>query len=274
MERDVTWARMLAPLSGTAEDEGVLAGARTLAEPFGAEVRAAFAPTDAAEIMPLVGEGLMGGAYLTALDGLKAASAHGETHARRSYAQGRGEADSFVSLGSPVWAALAMEARLSDVVVFGQQSARGRGPLSELFRQVLVEERRPVLVARPGLSAGGTAAVAWDGGKEATRAARAAIPWLKQAERVVILSMTAGVLRPFEPERLGEHFAARGVRAEIRTVSERGDTGPVLLAAARASGANLLVAGAFGHPRLQEFIFGGVTRAFLHAETPALFLSH
>ena len=35
-----------------------------------------------------------------------------------------------------------------------------------------------------------------------------------------------------------------------------------------------LVAGAFGHPRLQEFIFGGATRTLLNSERPSLFLSH
>ena len=47
-----------------------------------------------------------------------------------------------------------------------------------------------------------------------------------------------------------------------------------LLAAAKAAGADLLVAGAFGHPRLREFIFGGATRTFLNADSPSLFLSH
>ena len=44
---------------------------------------------------------------------------------------------------------------------------------------------------------------------------------------------------------------------------------------AKEAGATLLVAGAFGHPRLQEYIFGGTTRAFLNAtDAPSLFLSH
>ena len=38
--------------------------------------------------------------------------------------------------------------------------------------------------------------------------------------------------------------------------------------------ADILVAGAFGHPRLQEFIFGGTTRTLLNADSPSLFLSH
>ena len=37
---------------------------------------------------------------------------------------------------------------------------------------------------------------------------------------------------------------------------------------------DILVAGAFGHPRLQEFIFGGTTRSLLNTDGPSLFLSH
>jgi nucleotide-binding universal stress UspA family protein len=53
-----------------------------------------------------------------------------------------------------------------------------------------------------------------------------------------------------------------------------GDVGPALLQAAGRAGADILVAGAFGHPRLQEFIFGGTTRTLLNADQPSLFLSH
>ena len=53
------------------------------------------------------------------------------------------------------------------------------------------------------------------------------------------------------------------------------DVARQLLETARGLGAALLVAGAFGHPRLQEFVFGGVTRGLLTAtDRPALFLSH
>ena len=55
---------------------------------------------------------------------------------------------------------------------------------------------------------------------------------------------------------------------------DSGDAGPVLLYAARKAEAGVLVAGAFGHPRLQEFIFGGTTRSLLAADQPTLFLSH
>ncbi|MDB5421155.1 MAG: universal stress protein UspA, partial [Brevundimonas sp.] len=179
-------------------------------------------------------------------------------------------------LESPVWAGLSMEARLSDVVIFDNDSARGRGPLAASFQQLIADEQRPIIVARPGLDIEGVVAVAWDGGKEATRAVRTAVPLLEKAARVVIISAPSSSSREFSPEALQAYLQARKVKAEILVQTGSGDAGPILLKAAKEAGANLLVAGAFGHPRLQEFIFGGTTRTLLNAEVdaPSLFLSH
>ena len=57
----------------------------------------------------------------------------------------------FISLKTPVWAGLSAESRLSDVVVFSNDPPRGRGPLAEAFQQIIVDEQRPVVVARDGL---------------------------------------------------------------------------------------------------------------------------
>jgi nucleotide-binding universal stress UspA family protein len=272
----MSWVRIMAPLSGAPSEGEALRAAAALARPFEAEVAATFAPADAADLMPWMGEGFMGGVQVAALDSLREASEIGDRNAR-------GEADAlgypktvYRTLKPPVGPALAMEARLSDVVVFGAEAARGRGPLVESFQQVLMEERRPVFVVRrgaPDLEA--VAAVAWDGGREATRAARVALPWLQRARRVVILAATAATPRDFDPARLGALFAERGVTAEVRNLPETGEPGPILLAAVRACGAGMLVAGAFGHPRFQEFIFGGTTRHLLQAaDGPSLFLAH
>ena len=92
---------------------------------------------------------------------------------------------------------------------------------------------------------------------------------------MVILAQPATASRYFDPARLQAFLAERGVTAQVQTLSEQGDAAPNLMKAAKGVGANLLVAGAFGHPRLQEFIFGGATRTFLNAaDAPSLFLSH
>jgi nucleotide-binding universal stress UspA family protein len=159
-------------------------------------------------------------------------------------------------------------------VVFDTEAARGRGPLAEAFQQIVADEQRPVIVARPGLKAGGVAVVAWDGGKEASRAARTALPLLEKAARVVILAAPAASSRSFDADRLKDFFAARGVKAEVELLAGTGDAAHPLLEAAQRLTADILVAGAFGHPRLQEYIFGGTTRTLLNNDGPSLFLSH
>jgi nucleotide-binding universal stress UspA family protein len=147
--------------------------------------------------------------------------------------------------------------------------------LAETFQQIVADEQRPTLVARPGLKTDGCVAVAWDGGKEASRAMRTALPLLQKAGKVVILSAPASSARYFDPARLQSFLVDHGIKSEVHTLSETGDPAPLLLAAAKTVAADILVVGAFGHPRLQEFIFGGATRTFLNAaNAPSLFLSH
>ena len=271
----VSWARIMAPVAGGDADVAVLAAAAAIAAPFEAELAAVYAPADVADLMPWMGEGFMGGVQVAAVQSLKDAAAEGERAARANLEGCAYARKAFTALTSPVWSALSMEGRLSDVVVFDDNTARGKGPLAESFQQIVADEQRPTLVARPGLNPTGVIAIAWDGGKEASRAARTALPLLQKASRVVIIAAPASSSRYFEPKRLQRFLAERGVTADIHGVSDSGDAATLLLNASKAVSADLLVAGAFGHPRLQEFIFGGTTRSFLNAAGgPSLFLSH
>src|SRR3990167_4742586 len=111
----MSWARIMAPLSGGTHDAEVLKSAAALAAPFKAEVAAVHAPADIANLMPWMGEGFMGGVQITAMDSLKEAGVEGE-RAARAAAEGCGYANTrFISLESPVWAGLSMEGRLADV---------------------------------------------------------------------------------------------------------------------------------------------------------------
>lgn len=270
----MSWARIMAPLAGVAADRGLLASAKVLAEGFDAELACVHAPADMADLMPWMGEGFMGGVQVTALESLKEAAVEGRRAVDdmvRDLGYPRCKA---ISLESPVWAGLAMEGRLSDVIVFDSAAARGKGPLAESFQQMVADEQRPVIVTRPGLKLGGTVLVAWDGGKEASRAMRTALPLLQKAASVVVAGAPGASSRSFDLGRLVTFLAARGVAATPRVLDGSGDAASLLLGAARDVGADLLVAGAFGHPRLQEFIFGGTTRNLLNNDGPSLFLSH
>lgn len=270
----MSWARIMAPLAGSAADRALLASAAVLAEGFGAELACVHTPADMADLMPWMGEGFMGGVQVTALESLKEAAVEGREAIDKLVGELGYPRSRTIGLDSPVWAGLAMEGRLSDVVVFDNAAARGKGPLGEAFQQIVADEQRPVVVARPGLKVGGTVLVAWDGGKEASRAMRTALPLLEKAARVVVTGAPEASSRSFDLDRLVAFLAARGVEAQAKVLTGTSDAAGQLLGAAREVGADMLVAGAFGHPRLQEFIFGGTTRSLLNGDGPSLFLSH
>jgi nucleotide-binding universal stress UspA family protein len=71
------------------------------------------------------------------------------------------------------------------------------------------------------------------------------------------------------------HLARRGLKADVRNVDDAGGgEGAALLAEADALGADLVVMGGYGHGRLREQVFGGVTRDLLKFASTPLFMAH
>ena len=82
-----------------------------------------------------------------------------------------------------------------------------------------------------------------------------------------------GDRRAAKCDHLASWLAARGRPVTHREVVESGDVGAALLKA--AADCDLIVAGAFGHSRLREFVFGGVTRRLMQStDGPSLLLAH
>jgi len=172
--------------------------------------------------------------------------------------------------------AVAKASVLADLVVFSGQSVAG-SVCAGLFAETLLDTRAPVLLARKS----GTAkriAIAWDGSVEAGRAVRAALPMLQQSEDVLILSngddigATAVIT---EQEKL-EVYLARHSVTNVRAETTTGrSVAASLLDAAQRNRCDVLVSGAYGRPRLYEWILGGTTRALVSAgDGPSLLLAH
>jgi len=171
----------------------------------------------------------------------------------------------------------AEQARLVRLLVTCPQAAAGRGQLAEFTAACLVDESCPIYVPRKGAVPPKTIAVAWDGSKEAARAAFAAEPLFQPGVDVRILLSSKNLdyhdRAASAPNRLANWLAARGVKAQTCPVDQKGALGDALLAA--ADDADLLVAGAYGHSRIAQFMFGGVTRQLLTAKSgPSLLIAH
>ncbi|MGZ9113087.1 MAG: universal stress protein, partial [Brevundimonas sp.] len=149
----------------------------------------------------------------------------------------------------------------------------------EMLSQALLSDRAPVLIARgdPDRLAG-AAAIAWDGSPQAGRAVRAALPLLAGASTIHVLQCVTTLDRQTadpDIDMLNAYLTLHGVGAGVATLVEGQDEGAALIAAAQAMEAGLLVAGAWGHSRLRETVFGGATRSFLgRKDGPGLLLAH
>lgn len=169
--------------------------------------------------------------------------------------------------------AIANRARLADLFVttrpYGDPSHQGHAVVSVLFGS----GRACFFVPPKGSPAKDfkTLVVAWDGSREAARAVAEAMPFLRRASQVMIVT----VLQGDDDETGGDiarHLSRHGISAVISRVDAGIDgAGGALLTEVQRVGANLLVMGGYGHSRLREWILGGVTRHVLtHSHVPVL----
>ena len=165
--------------------------------------------------------------------------------------------------------ALAEAARLADLVVLCR-TPRLAGELAlATDTPILVLPDDGILSLPPR-----SACVAWDGGKEASHALRAAVPLLALSHDVHILTVEE---KPggFAAADAAAYLAHHGIAAQVRELERSGSTEETLAAGVARFESDLLVMGAFGHNRMREYLFGGVTRHFLEeCQRPALLLKH
>lgn len=177
-----------------------------------------------------------------------------------------------------------LHGRYADLIVVGQNEPAGQAsPLAaDLPVAELMEAGPPLLVvpyAGTVTRFGTHALVGWSGTAEAARAVNAAIPLLAGADKVTVLSINPRGGRDGEGTMpaadMALHLARHGIRAEAaHTVAVEIGEGDALLSYASDIGADLLVCGMYGHSRLRQFVFGGVTNSLLNEMTLPVFLSH
>lgn len=169
-------------------------------------------------------------------------------------------------------------ARLADVVVMSAGPADGASLVDVMLAgEVAIHAPAPVVAVSPlshGFAVNGGALVAWDGSQEAGMAMRAALPLLRLAETVELLTVSEKDSQ-FRARDAATWLSRHGVSAEVL---ERHDDGrgveQVIRDVVAERRSAWLVMGAYGHSRLREMLFGGVTRALLARPPVPLLLAH
>jgi nucleotide-binding universal stress UspA family protein len=284
--------KILAPLTGGSRDATVLASAFAAGEPFNAHIVGLFVRPDPAQVMPFFGEGLSGNVVQEIVDVAKAAADKAAQGAHMALTAAAGTAGvlvvdrpqaheggsaSFHEVQGHFSDCVIQAARLADLVAFGPIDENHRPALTEAFDATLLETGRPVLLAAhaPSPTFAKRIAIAWDGGKASAHAVSAAMEYLMRAETIEILTVRQGTDEAMGVEDVREYLALYGLACTDH-MAEAGQrpVGEVLLETATGRGASMLVLGGYGHSRLRQLFWGGVTRHVAsHADIP-LFLVH
>ncbi|MBJ6370850.1 universal stress protein [Sedimentitalea arenosa] len=163
--------------------------------------------------------------------------------------------------------------RLADLIAVPQPDVdRNLGANS--LKAALFRTGRPVLMVPNGVEAptelGRHVTVAWNGSLEASKAVTMALPVLRSAARVTVLS-SGGEPVSATAEDLVAYLAAHDIDAAIHRFEGSGKVGKALLAASAELGADMLVMGAYGDSHEKETIFGGNTQHIVdHARMPVI----
>ena len=147
--------------------------------------------------------------------------------------------------------------------------------------RALLESGAPMLMLPPEWTpgrVGDNIVIAWNAGREALRAVHDAMPLIERAKKVTVFAFSSrpSALRK-SAEMLADHLAAHGVKAEhVSDWTNTSDLTAVeaLFASLDTQDADLIVAGAFGHSRIYEGLFGGVTLDLMHQQSLPVLMSH
>ena len=175
---------------------------------------------------------------------------------------------------------VAQEARAADLVIVGRDRVAG-GPYQSLDPgSAILQMGRPVLVVPPGIESlpAERVVIGWKDTREARRALRDSLPVLREAKRVTIVEVCDEGMEEQARRSMDDvaDYLTRhriGVAARI-LAHTKGPAADELIRVGGEERADLIVAGAYGHSRLGEWIFGGVTRDLLTTCPVCCLLAH
>jgi len=168
--------------------------------------------------------------------------------------------------------------RVFDMIVLARPGDEWQSPSMITLESALFESGRPVLIAPPDSprSLGTHILVAWNNSTEQARTMADAMPLLRLAERITILTVEGSTVAGPSCEQMALSLKLNGMAAETISMKPGGkrSAGETILAKAEELGCDLIVKGAYTQSRLRQMIFGGTTRHILANTKLPVLMAH
>ena len=175
---------------------------------------------------------------------------------------------------------IAREARAADLIVVSRERDVYDPYIFPDPGALMLRSGRPILAVPPGVGSlkGRRVVVAWKDTREARRAIQDALPFLRQADEVIVTEICETTDANECQKRLRD-VAQYLARHRVTAVAERvrpveGTAEDALLRVVQDESADLIVTGAYGRSRLGEWIFGGMTQSLLTKSPVCCLFSH
>ena len=162
--------------------------------------------------------------------------------------------------------------RVYNVVIISRPYQELQSASLSSIQTILFDGGRPVMLIpmNKQIDIGKEVVISWNCTTESSRAVFAALPILKKANNVTILTVEKVITDGPSGEQVSELLASHGIDAKPVTISgDEKKIGDAILDFSKSIDADLIVKGAYTQSRLREIIFGGATRhLMLHSEIP------
>ena len=162
--------------------------------------------------------------------------------------------------------------RVYNVVIISRPYQELQSASLSSIQTILFDGGRPVMLIpmNKQIDIGKEVVISWNCTTESSRAVFAALPILKKANNVTILTVEKVITDGPSGEQVSELLASHGIDAKPVTISgDEKKIGDAILDFSKSVDADLIVKGAYTQSRLREIIFGGATRhLMLHSEFP------
>ena len=171
-------------------------------------------------------------------------------------------------------------ARLKDLSIVPIKPDDDRA--ERVIERLIFQSSRPILLCPQELAAElpvnfDRIIVAWDHSAPAARAVGDALPMLRRARDVQVITATDDNTLAAQQSGAAmiRHLAEHGIKASFEMVRIDGSSiGKILEAEVKARGIDLLVMGAYGHSRLSEWVWGGATKTIIGRPPCWVIMSH
>lgn len=277
----MTWSSLIVYVDDEPDNTQRIEQAVDLAKAHGAHLIGVSACAPETPVADAYGAGILMGEVLTAQHERAESALKGAEQRFRDIATRAGVSCEWrADVGDPT-GLLVKHARAADVLIVGRDAANASGWRAPIPPDLAMRAGRSILIAPPNPArpvAGAPVLLAWTDSRESRLAAVAAIPLLREAESVRVLELC-------DPEDVdGARLRTADVTAWLRRHDVKAEAdarahddrsaGRRLLDCAAEMEAGVIVSGAWGHARMRQWIFGGVTQTLMTESPVALLLAH